>query len=128
MVSPGLSSPPFVSSERFRMTQLGALVTVSVIVSLMGLGDSVLVILAVLTIGVPSASGVLTVAAKATVTASLTLIVRSLARVGGSIPGVPAPRGVRLMLPGTKAVLAGRVSDRTAPVAFAVPLFSTTMV
>ena len=110
------------------MAQIGALLTVSVILSLTGLGVSVLVILAVLVITVPSGSGTSTVTAKATITGWLGLTLKSLARTGGAIPAVPAPGGVRLMLPGTKVVFADRVSDMTAPVAFSVPLLPTTMV
>ena len=54
--------------------------------------------------------------------------VKSLARIGGSVPAVPAPGGVRLMLSVIKVVFAGRVSDITAPVALAVPLLLTTIV
>ena len=116
------------SWELLRMAKLGALVTVSVTLSLTGLGDSVLVKLAVLVMTVPSGSGMLTVTAKATVTGWLGVTVKSLARIGGTVPAVPALEGVRRMLSVIKVVFAGRVSDRTAPVALAVPLLLTTIV
>ncbi len=55
-------------------------------------------------------------------------MVSPLARMGGAVPTVPAPGGSRLMLPGTKSVSAGRLSEITAPVALAVPFLLITRV
>jgi hypothetical protein len=110
-------------------TSIAAVVeTVSVILSVFGAETPGLVTETVLVMMVPSSKGISNVTAKATTTGWMGLTVRSLARMGGTVPGVPAPGGVRLMLPGSKVVFAGRVSDITAPAALAVPLLLTTMV
>ena len=74
----------------------------------------------------PTVSGELTVTWYETVTRSPVAMVSPLARVGVSVPGVPAPEGSRRMLPGTNVVLAGAVSEITPPVALAPPMLVTT--
>ena len=99
-----------------------------VIVSVALISCSLVTTTVLVMVSMPAGSGLFTVTAKVTVTLCPALMVTSLARVGGTVPVMPALGGSRVMLSVTKSVLAGSVSETNTPVAYPRPPQEMTMV